>query len=73
MCQPGLCGQHTPEQPAEGVVGRRAVLRGGAALGAVGALTLAPLVFAGPARAAEGAAPAGSEVTREITGHLETG
>ena len=54
---------------ADGGPSRRRLLMAAAA-GA--ALTLSPLTF-GRARAAEGAAPGTGEVTRTVTGHLETG
>jgi hypothetical protein len=50
------------------------MLRAGVVLGAAGVLTLTPLTFAEAAGKSSGAAvAAGTEVTRVIAGHLETG
>jgi PHP-associated len=87
MCQPGVCEHHHPEPdaapaagtPAAGAAGtagvdRRALLRAGAVAGAAGVLTLAPTAFAEAAGTSGGGRPAdGTEVTRVISGHLETG
>lgn len=83
MCQPGACEHHSPvptpgtsaaDETGPSGMDRRALLRAGAVLGATGALTLAPLSFAEAADGASGAAvAAGTEVTRVIAGHLDTG
>ncbi len=78
MCRPGVCDSHQEAEPAaegtQGPVGRRTVLRTAGVLGAAGALTMTPTVFAEAAGRPTGATPpAGTEVTRVISGHLETG
>jgi hypothetical protein len=80
MCERGVCehGSATADPPGaevgESALPRRALLRAGGAIGAAGALTLAPVSFARAADGAPGATPPdGSEVTRVISGHLDTG
>jgi hypothetical protein len=77
MCRDGRCEHHAaqpaagPEDGATAGLDRRRLLMA-AATGA--ALTLAPVSFgAAPARAAAGTPTAGDEVSRVVTGHLETG
>jgi hypothetical protein len=81
MCRDGLCEHHAaqpaagPEDGATAGFDRRRLLMA-AATGA--ALTLAPVSFGtGSARAAtgtpKGSPTAGGEVSRVVTGHLETG
>ncbi|MDX3855192.1 CehA/McbA family metallohydrolase [Streptomyces sp. AK02-01A] len=74
MCQQGFCEHHyAPEDESSGATGRRAVLRAGTALGAGAALALAPLSFAEADEVTAGGVPAEGEVTRVISGHLDTG
>ncbi len=80
MCQPGAC-EHSPtpsaapvdDENATAAPGRRSLLRMGGVLGAAGALTLAPVTFAQAADRPSTAPANGTEVTRVISGHLETG
>jgi hypothetical protein len=80
MCADGRCEQHaTPLDPASAPgaatsdgVGRRRLLAAG--LGGAVALTLAPVSFAEAADGTSDGTPAdGTEVTRTITGSLQTG
>lgn len=77
MCQSGTC-EHGARPAAESNAGvdRRALLMAGGVLGAAGVLTLAPVGFAAADEAgatAPGTPADGTEVTRTVTGHLDTG
>ena len=80
MCTDGYCEHNVDPLPAgepSGGLSRRGVLAAGVATAATAALTLAPMTFAhaddSEAAAAGSTPPDGSQVTRTITGHLDTG
>ncbi|MFE4799284.1 CehA/McbA family metallohydrolase [Streptomyces sp. NPDC056708] len=66
MRKDGTCPSH-PAAPDEPGFGRRRLLQAGAVLGAASTVSLAPLSFASAAEGSSG------DVTKMVTGHLESG